>query len=421
MRLNTATGAAAFPPLPRPFSREGRREQTPDRETRLKHPSPFEGEGKGRGAFAARRKQIGHRLASLALLLATLPAAAMEMTVFGADGSVRQTLPLPAPQPEPPPAQAIAAAGQPAAIGAAPAPAGRMRHELSLLYRNDNLDWRIAPADEQPDILSELNWRDIQLAGLSWRAQWPLAPHWSLETLLAGAGEVGGSVRDSDYVYSDRQAEFSRSVAGVDHSHVADAALGLRLQLSESRLAMPGLALTGGVVWHEQNLRASRARQEVSRADVCPPSLCGSFSPPPEGYSFDAGSQYRADWRGGYLGAQLEFWLQPALSLRLDYQYQRLKYHAEANWALRSEFAHPLSFSHDAWGHNHQGQLALNFFASDGSGWQLALFGSQARTGSGNADVRWANSGDVAQGSGLRLQGVDWRSAGMSLGYSSTF
>ena len=364
----------------------------------------------------------------LGWVLLSAAAPAMEMTVFDADGSVRQ-VPLPAAPPEQQAVPALpatlsaapAVAGQLAAINPMPASTGRMRHTLALLYRNDHLDWRIAPGDEQPDTLSELSWRDLKLAGLEWRAQWPLALRWSLETLLAGASEIGGSVRDSDYAFSDRQAEFSRSVAEVDHSHVADAALGLRLQLSESRLAMPGVALTGGVVWHEQTLRASHARQEVSRIDLCPPSLCNSFTPPPVGYGFDAGSQYRADWRGGYLGAQLEFWLQPALTLRLEYQYQRLKYHAEANWALRSEFAHPLSFSHDTWGHNHQGQLALNFFASDGSGWQLALSGSQARTGSGDAEVRWADSGGVAQGSGLRLQAVNWRSAGISLGYSSTF
>lgn len=349
----------------------------------------------------------------------------MDMTVFGADGSVRQVLPLPAqtaePPAVPPAAPALVATGQPESGAAPSANAGGARHELSLLYRSDNLEWRIAPADEQPDILSELSWRDVKLAGLSWRGQWPLASRWSLETLLAGAGEIGGSVRDSDYALSDRQDEFSRSVAEVDHSHVADAALGLRLQLSESRLAMPGVALTGGVVWHEQALRISRARQEVSRGDLCPASLCGSFTPPPTGYSFDASSHYRADWRGGYLGAQLEFWLQPALSLRLDYQYQRLKYHAEANWALRSDFAHPLSFSHDSWGHNHHGRLALNFFADGGSGWQLAVFGSKALAGSGNDDTRWADSGGVAQGSSLRLQGVGWRSSGISLGYSSAF
>lgn len=331
----------------------------------------------------------------------------MEMSIFGADGRVRQTLPLDADAgPSRQPVEA-------AKTGA--------RHTLALLYRNDALDWRVAPADEQPDILSELSWRNVGLAGLEWQGNWPLAPDWALQTKLAGASYISGTVQDSDYGASGRNAEFSRSTADARRSHAADAEIGLLYRLAHSRPDSAGVALTTGLAWHRQALRMGRAQQQVSRPELCPDTLCSKDSGGvPVGTAFDTHSSYNADWRGAYLGTLLTFELQPGLTLELNYRYQRLKYAAEANWALREEFAHPISYTHEAWGHLHDGGLALTSKTGNGA-IQLEAFFRKARTHNGTDDTRWAEPGGVAAGTTMRLQDVQWRSVGLSLGYRFDF
>lgn len=59
-------------------------------------------------------------------------------------------------------------------------------------------------------------------------------------------------------------------------------------------------------------------------------------------------SSYDADWTGPWAGLQLALGLTKTLRLSAEGGYYWMDYSANADWNLRGDFAHPVSFSHKA-------------------------------------------------------------------------
>lgn len=202
-------------------------------------------------------------------------------------------------------------------------------------YRNDALRWNIA-ADTSgtatPNILSELTWEDLQILQLrlGWRMQAQNGFH------LRASGAYGwifdGRNQDSDYAGNNRTFEFSRSNNDTHGDNVwdASAAIGYRFTLGDPAFQLTPLL---GISHHAQNLRISNGRQTI-------PNL-GSFS--------GLDSTYQAQWKGSWLGVEMEWKVAPDTQafLRLEH-HPDADYYAQANWNLRNDFAHPKSFEHRA-------------------------------------------------------------------------
>jgi hypothetical protein len=62
-------------------------------------------------------------------------------------------------------------------------------------------------------------------------------------------------------------------------------------------------------------------------------------------------NNYDAQWKGAWLGIDALIGLGDALSLNATAEYHRIEYTAVANWNLRTDLSHPLSFTHVANGH----------------------------------------------------------------------
>ncbi len=195
-------------------------------------------------------------------------------------------------------------------------------------YRSDDLDWNIAgdSAGSNPNILSELNWSDLKIYQL--KAEGKVILDWFY---LRGSMDYGwildGENQDSDYLGDNRTLEFSRSNNSSDNGNVMDASVGVGFSFEPG----PGwLRITplAGYSLHEQNLTMTDGFQTF-------PAI-GPFS--------GLNSTYDTQWNGPWAGIDFAIEASRRLTLFGSFEYHWADYEAEANWNLRTDFAHPKSF-----------------------------------------------------------------------------
>nr|WP_321465077.1 hypothetical protein [uncultured Desulfobulbus sp.] len=214
---------------------------------------------------------------------------------------------------------------------------------LGAGYRWDNLRFNIAPLGGTPNILSELSFDDLESMTVSAGMRWSN----SSNVYVRGGVDIGrtisGEVQDSDYYGDNRTLEFSRSYADGDGGSVLDAdiALGYRFDLPlsgrESTLQlMPVL----GYSYHSQEVAMTNGVQVI--ADYGFGVELGPFT--------GLDSNYDAHWAGPFIGLDMELALNRQHALLASFEYHWIDYEADADWNLRSDFAHPISFEHDSEG-----------------------------------------------------------------------
>ena len=214
---------------------------------------------------------------------------------------------------------------------------------LGFGYRSDNLEWNIAGdvSGNNPNILSELTWEDLGIFQLKIDNVTIFR-----DIYFRGAVAYGwimtGDVQDSDYLGDNRTLEFSRSNNSADDGNTLDATVGIGYQFSFGSNFLSFIPLVG-YSRYEQNLTVTDGNQTI----------------PPTGPFAGLDSTYETEWTGPWVGADLVFRMPhekkyfEKFSFQVGLEYHWADYYAEADWNLRTDFAHPKSFEHDA----------------DGSGW----------------------------------------------------
>ncbi len=277
---------------------------------------------------------------------------------------------------------------------------GRLKTGFSIDagYRTDSIDWNIAGNINggSPNILSELTWEGLDIFQL--KATGRVLIYRGL--LLRGSFGYGwiydGSNRDSDYSGDDRTLEFSRSVNNSDDGRVLDASIGLGYMfIFRDRYGIIAITPLAGYSQSEQNLTITDGFQVI----------------PPTGAFPGLDSTYDTRWRGPWAGVEVLFEFTES-SLTALFEYHLADYYAEADWNLRTDFAHPKSFEHEA----------------DGSGIVLALdwnydFSERFSIKAGIDYQRWSTEHGIdrtffATGAIVetRLNEVNWRSTTLSAG-----
>lgn len=247
---------------------------------------------------------------------------------------------------------ALAGLGLACLLGCCPDQArAETRLELGLQggYRQDRLDWTIAG---NVDVLSELEWTKLDIYQLQLTMGLlgqPILPDTRLAARgLLGVGRiVAGDNRDSDYAGNQRSLEFSRSNNDAGDGRVYDFSLGIGLQFEPT----PGLQLTPllGFSYHEQQLVLQDGVQTVSQPQLVAHT---GFAPPALGPLPGLDSSYDARWYGPWIGCDLNYRVAPRWLLSGTAQLHWGDMKAEADWNLRTDFAHPVSFRQlaDAYG-----------------------------------------------------------------------
>jgi hypothetical protein len=245
----------------------------------------------------------------------------------------------------------------------------KWKWSLATGYRQDDLNWNIggelpesplfeallpgldpALAGTYVNVLSELSWTDVEILQLEFGLQRKFSNNLRLKGLLGYGMIIDGQVQDSDYAGDNRTLEFSRSNNGADDGDVWDfsVALGYDFSFLSDILTLTPL---GGFSYHAQNLKMVDGVQTVSNFGW----------PVPLGPFDGLDSSYDTDWYGPWIGGEFSFAIpgkapgEPIHRFWLGLEYHLAEYEAKANWNLRPDFAHPVSFEHEA----------------DGDGWVL--------------------------------------------------
>lgn len=297
--------------------------------------------------------------------------------------------------------------------------------DLSLGYRVDQLDWTIAgnAGGTNPNILSELTWEDLNIVELRVDGRVEISNKDSspfttvLKGTLAYGQIVSGENQDSDFGGDNRTLEWSRSNNASDDGKTLDwsGAIGLKYRLPRTALALTPLV---GYSYHRQDLEITDGLQTLSDDAIFDAIYGpGPDGPAPLGSIAGLNSSYDARWRGPWVGLDMALAAANRWLLRAGAEYHWADYVGKANWNLRSDLQHPLSFQHDADGTGIVFNLAAEYLLSPS--WALLL---SANYQDWQADTGTHRSFFTDETSGLQqLNGVNWESYALLVGLRSNF
>lgn len=280
----------------------------------------------------------------------------------------------------------------------------RAEFYASTGYRKDKLQWSIAGPNGAPNIISELTWKDIDIATFNIGTTLHFQSNWLL-SIDASYGHIfDGRNQDSDYLGNNRTLEFSRSNNNSDKGMTLDASISTAykfLALKESQHEIY-LIPKVGFSYHAQFFRMTDGYQTI-------PSL-GSFS--------GLDSSYDSTWLGPWIGLESQITFDKKFTLSTNFEYHYAFYDATANWNLRPDFAHPESFAQEAEGYGLVGNVDAQYRLDN----NLSLTAS-INYQDWQADRHGVNQFFFADGSSPTsgYNGVTWRSFGANLGLNYKF
>jgi hypothetical protein len=191
--------------------------------------------------------------------------------------------------------------------------------ELGQGYRHDHLKFSIAGRHHKPNIISELDFKNLQVYLTSLKGTVTNGAYIGIVDLAYG-DIIHGKVIDSDYFRNNRQSEFSRSRSKVtgDYTFDASAKIGRIFPMFSGITFTPSIGY--GSFW--QHLHMKHGHQERPRNHT---------------HSIHhLNSTYKALWSAPFLDAQFSAPLTSALTADLGYAFfYPVHYRATGHWNLR--------------------------------------------------------------------------------------
>jgi hypothetical protein len=125
----------------------------------------------------------------------------------------------------------------------------------------------------------------------------------------------------------------------------------------------------------------------------------------------DLDSKYDADWSGPWAGLNIRLEADDPTSVIINMEYHWADYYADANWNLRDDLAHPVSFTHSTRGHGFIVSIAVSHAVA--KHWEL-LARMESQHWQANSGIDTLNTIDVSTGvlqpTVTRLNAVNWQS-----------
>ncbi len=279
---------------------------------------------------------------------------------------------------------------------------------LDTAYREDGLNWNIAneiTGTATPNIASELRWNKLKIL----QAQLHLNLEYSgvvLYSSVAAGKIVDGNNEDSDYAGNNRTQEWSRSHNDASAGSTDDlsAGLGYHFVMPSTQLSIVPLA---GYAYHRQKLQMRNGIQTVSEAATINGTVVVAQ---PLGSITGLDSTYAASWNGPWLGIDFN-WQYSRWQAKLVTRYAWLNYRGEANWNLRKDLQHPLSFVQLASGFGWRLGSKVDYAVT--SRWRVGLSFYISRYSTQNGtDTQIDINGTTGA---TRLNKVTWDSAAIGL------
>ncbi|MDD2894133.1 MAG: hypothetical protein PHF20_09430 [Halothiobacillaceae bacterium] len=274
-------------------------------------------------------------------------------------------------------------------------------YSLGAGRRSDSLKWSVA--NSGVNIASELEWARVSIAQIRLAGRADIGAGW----FLRGAYETGavksGENRDSDYAGNDRTQEYARSYSKT-RGAVQDVTLGLgRLIRFTPQSANYGFVVAPilGVSAHQQNLTMYDGQQILPYATL----LTG------------LDNSYDTQWKSVFGGVDAHAEFGDSFIVNASLAIHRMDYLADANWNLRSDLAHPVSFRHTATGKGRSMSLGMGYRF----GRHLMLHAGYERqywkTGTGSDQTYFSYGGSTV----YTLNAVEWGSESIFAGLAYRF
>ncbi|RAJ02364.1 hypothetical protein LX64_03376 [Chitinophaga skermanii] len=216
----------------------------------------------------------------------------------------------------------------------------RIAIDIAPQYSHQYTRWSIAgnAAGTNPNVLSELIWKDIQTAGLLSTATIHVNPSWFIRGEASWSGIISGTATDRDYGKDNRSEMLYNGFfdAGKGRVFEVKAGLGYEWHFNNDYV----LQFNPDFVYQTQNLY-------LLPADANTPS--------------NLRSTYNQQWKGVQLKVNFKIPLYSKFFLHPNIAYTQLRYNAVADWNMVPSFQHPISFKHQANGYQIQPGLKLQF------------------------------------------------------------
>ena len=205
-------------------------------------------------------------------------------------------------------------------------------YSVSVGDRRDELRWSIANGGV--NIASEVEWKDVRSMQLRAAGRLNLGYGWLLRGSYSTGAVKSGRNRDSDYAGNERTLEYSRSESKAGGA-VRDASLGLGWKFTalelDSGSALVLVPLVGLSI-RQQSLTMFEGQQVI----------------PASGPITGLNNSYNTQWKGSWAGVDARWAFGSNWALNATFEQHRADYTAEADWNLRTDLAHPVSFRHVA-------------------------------------------------------------------------
>jgi hypothetical protein len=245
------------------------------------------------------------------------------------------------------------------------------------VIRNANMRWSIAGNSNgtNPNVFSELKWRNVNALGQNLMLDLGLSHRWSFQTNVQIQKTISGKVNDTDYAEDHRQNPvFSASEdASKGQRTNGDLSVGYII-IKRSRLE---LKLNAGYTLDNQQWFLINKSNNLN-------------------------SSYSNQWSGWAIGANWNHHLSESWNVGVSFDYLQLNYKASADWNLIDEFMHPVSFTHKAKGYGLHSALKIQYQTVDHLGIFLECSWGMNASGHG-IDKVYRSDGQVAY---TRLNGV---------------
>ncbi|NOR68473.1 MAG: TonB-dependent receptor [Methylomarinum sp.] len=275
-------------------------------------------------------------------------------------------------------------------------------------YRQDEFDWNKAHPSGTPNVLSELSWNDIEIAVIEIGTRVQTPSNWVMDARFAYGTIFDGDNQDSDWFGNNRTDEFSRSNNNADEGNTIDTSIGFGYQLtvapSPARFKKPILSFTPkiGFSYHAQNFTITDGFQTIPAT--------GNFA--------GLDSSYDASWYGPWIGFDSELSIADWYSLTTTLEYHYAYYEGSANWNLRTDFAHPISFEQEAEGSGLVASLGSQFRLSRDLSLNVSVDYQDWRADKKGIDKIFFADGSTAE---MKFNEVNWQSMGANIGLRYQF
>ena len=287
---------------------------------------------------------------------------------------------------------------------------GKLTLFIELGAMQGDLDWNIADPNGTPNVLSELKYNINSSLYYGFGAQLAITSgpisHGFLKLRRRVILQPQGTAHDTDYSTNDRKGLYSHSeseITGDEHTLTSIGA-GYKFEITKYFTLSPVV----GYATQQQDFRVTNGTQIVS---IAPQSVqpLGPFS--------GLNSTYKTRWKGAWLGLDSQLSMTDEQSLQLSLEYHFPDYSAEANWNLRENLEHPISFKH--YGNDEYGyRFSLSYGYKITNSWTIQLNAEYEQFGlKSGTDKLFTNGLEIES----PLNEVNWEAAQFGIRVSKMF